>query len=157
MDTPQDGILQSVQQLYGHGETPTLLIGKDLEVLWANDAASKHPSILTQYDGLHSMLADVDFNKLKQALFSGKEIFFSEGELSFLQAKVELIPLKNKEENFVGAVMRILFDNGPVSVKNTYEAQRHLSAFISQFQSVLSIQYSSRWQNVCGSRGTTRD
>ncbi len=112
MDTPQDGILQSVQQLYGHGETPTLLIGKDLEVLWANDAASKHPSILTQYDGLHSMLADVDFNKLKQALFSGKEIFFSEGELSFLQAKVELIPLKNKEENFVGAVMRILFDNG---------------------------------------------
>ena len=100
-------ILQSVQQLYGHGETPTLLIGKDLEVLWANDAASKHPSILTQYDGLHSMLADVDFNKLKQALFSGKEIFFSEGELSFLQAKVELIPLKNKEENFVGAVMRL--------------------------------------------------
>ena len=141
MDTPQDGILQSVQQLYGHGETPTLLIGKDLEVLWANDAASKHPSILTQYDGLHSMLADVDFNKLKQALFSGKEIFFSEGELSFLQAKVELIPLKNKEENFVGAVMRILFDNGPVSVKNTYEAQRHLSAFISQFRSPISSIY----------------
>ena len=50
MDTSSDKILQSVQQLYGNGETPTLFIGKDFEVLWANEAAEKHPSILTQFD-----------------------------------------------------------------------------------------------------------
>ncbi len=141
MEIPQDGNLQSVKQLYGRGETPTLLVGKDFEVLWANDAAARHPSILTQFDGVRSMLPDIDLKKLKQELAEGKEFLFLEGDLSFLQAKVELIPLKKTEGDFDGAVMRIFFENGPVNVKNIYEAQRHLSAFISQFRSPISSIY----------------
>ncbi len=141
MEIPQDGNLQSVIQLYGHGETPTLLVGKDFEVLWANDAAIGHPSILTQFDGIRSMLSDIDLQKLKEELAKGKEFLFPEGELSFLQARVELIPLRKTEKDFDGAVMRIFFDNGPESVKNIYETQKHLSAFISQFRSPISSIY----------------
>ena len=141
MDTSSDKILQSVQQLYGNGETPTLFIGKDFEVLWANEAAEKHPSILTQLDGVRSMLPDIDLHKLKQELSSGKEFFFAKGDLSFLQAKVELLPLKNQDGIYCGAVMRVFFETGPVSVKNTYEMQKQLSAFISQFRSPISSIY----------------
>lgn len=141
METPQNGILTSVRQLYEKSQTPTLLMGSGFEILWANDAAKHHNSILTQYDGARMMLDDLDLTQMKKGLESGREFLFDRGELSFLFAKVEIAPLFTADSSYFGAVMRIFFAEGPSAVKNAYEEEKNLSAFVSQFRSPISSIY----------------
>lgn len=141
METPQDGILKSVRQLYEKSQTPTLLTGTGFEILWANQSACHHVSILTQYDGVRLMFGDVDLPKMKQGLETGREFLFDRGELSFLSARVEIAPLFSKNSSYYGAVIRIFFTESPSSVKNAYEEEKNLSAFVSQFRSPISSIY----------------
>ena len=68
------------------------------------------------------------------------EFFFAKGDLSFLQAKVELLPLKNQDGIYCGAVMRVFFETGPVSVKN-----------ISCIRFPRRVPSSAVWRWCCGS------